>query len=305
VTIATAVLAWWQRSSVRVERDRLAWRAADRDPWAILVSEVMLAQTQVGRVAERYEAFLERYPDPASMASSPLGDVVRDWAGLGYPRRAVGLHRASGVLVAEHEGHVPARLDALLALPGVGRYTARAVAAFAFDQRVLPVDTNIGRVLARATGSSLTTGAAQAVGDSLSEATQAGGRQTAQAFMDLGAALCRPAAPRCDECPLGQSGICAWRAARRAAARSGVAPPADPATGSAAVARRQLRFEGSDRQGRGSLLRAAAEGPIPVSGLGAAAAWPDDQARAERAAASLVRDGLLVALPSGEYVLPP
>ena len=138
-----ALLAWEETS-----RRDLPWRRT-RDPWAVLVSELMLQQTQVARVATRYEDFLARFPDPAACAASSVGDVVRAWAGLGYNRRAVHLHRTAGVVVERHSGALPGRLEALLALPGVGRYTARAVLAFAFEADVGLVETNTARVLAR------------------------------------------------------------------------------------------------------------------------------------------------------------
>jgi len=281
--LARTVLRWWAASGVGAERDNLPWRAAV-DPWHILVSEVMLAQTQVRRVAERYPAFVERFASPAAMASQPLAEVLRAWEGLGYPRRAVYLHRCAGILAARYGGRVPRELEALLALPGVGPYTARAVRAFAYDLPTMPIDTNIGRVLARVAGHSLDTREVQVLGDSMA----IDGRRTALAFMDLGAMVCRRRAPRCDACPLNAD--CSW------AGREG-----DPAVGSAASPRAQARFAGSDREGRGRLLRAAALGPVtdPAS----AAGWPDDAGRAVRVAGTLVSDGLLSVDPAGRYVL--
>jgi len=323
------VLAWWLPSDVRRERDRLPWRSPPAAPWGVLVSETMLAQTQASRVAERYPQFMARFATPSIMGSAPLGEVLQTWQGLGYPRRAAGLHRSAGAIVADHNGEVPSDLASLLALPGVGRYIARAVLAFAFDQPTMPVDTNIGRVLARAVGRRLLEPQAQAVGDGVLaggdlalDGQAAKGRATkgratkgqkvggpavrplpgaalaALAFMDLGATLCRPAVPRCPECPLQPD--CRW--ARAVSAATGELPP-DPARGSARVSKPQAPFEGSDRQGRGRLLRAAAAGPVSNGDLADAAGWPEDPARATRVAATLVTDGLL-RLDDGSYSLP-
>lgn len=136
-------------------RRDLPWRRT-RDPWAILVSELMLQQTQVARVVPRYQAFLDHFPDPARCAAASVADVVTLWAGLGYNRRAVSLHRTATVVVAEHGGRLPDRLDALVALPGIGPYTARAVLAFAFEQDVGVLDVNAARVLSRVTGQAVT-----------------------------------------------------------------------------------------------------------------------------------------------------
>lgn len=241
-----AVLAW---GAPRL-RD-LPWRRT-RDPWTILVAEVMLQQTQAPRVVPKWRAFCAAYPTPADCASMPLGDVLRRWQGLGYPRRARNLHDAATAMVERHDGAVPAEIGALLALPGVGPYTARAVLAFAFERDVAVVDTNIARVLARVTGERLTMRRVQAVADDLVPA--GAGWAWNQMLMDLGATVCRPV-PRCDDCPLAAS--CAWR-------RAGCADP-DPADGSAGVSTRQSRYEGSDRQARGAVLRALGDGPRPVS----------------------------------------
>ncbi|MEL6892124.1 MAG: A/G-specific adenine glycosylase [Actinomycetota bacterium] len=243
---AGAVLAW----GVPQLRD-LPWRRT-RDPWAILVAEVMLQQTQVPRVVPKWEAFLERFPTPAACAPVGLGDVLRLWQGLGYPRRARNLHATARVVVAEHDGSLPDDLDALLALPGVGPYTARAVLAFAFERDVAVVDTNIARILARTAGERLTPKRAQARAD---DAVPDGeGWTWNQVIMDLGALRCRPT-PNCDDCPLAPS--CSWHAA-------GHLDP-DPATGSAGVSTTQAPFEGSDRQARGRVLAALGSGPAPTA----------------------------------------
>ncbi len=260
-------------------RRDLPWRRT-RDPWAVLVSELMLQQTQVPRVVARYEAFLARFPTPAVTASAPVADVVRAWAGLGYNRRAVSLHRAAGAIVERHGGAMPATLATLVALPGVGPYTARAVLAFAFEADVGVVEVNSARVLARAVaGRPLAPAEAQALADALVPAGQ--GWAWNQAMLDLGATVCVKSTPRCGSCPL--HGCCAW---------AGAGP--DPAVGSAGESGRQSTFAGSDRQGRGRLVDALRLGPVPQSALPTAAGWPDDPERAQRIATTLVDDGLAV-----------
>jgi A/G-specific adenine glycosylase len=279
------VVDWWTDSEIRAERDRLPWRRPEVDPWGVLVSEVMLAQTQAARVAQKYPGFLESFGSASALAAAPLAEVLRAWQGLGYPRRAARLHECAGVLVSRHGGNVPRELASLLALPGIGPYTARAVLAFAFGEGTMPVDTNIGRVLARVSGRRLTAAEAQAIGDSWAVAGGGG----ALAMMDLGAMVCRPRVPRCGRCPLRAD--CDWNV------RSGP----DPAVGSAASPKPQARFAGSDREGRGRLLKAAAVGP--VTDPAGAAGWPDDIGRAVRVAATLVADGLLSIDRDGSYVL--
>lgn len=293
--VAASIAAWWPSSQVRAERDRFAWRSA-RDPYAVLVAEVMLAQTRAERVGRHYEAFVERFPSPSALSGAPLSEVLTTWAGLGYPRRARHLREAARLLVDRHGGEVPDDLDALRSLPGVGEYIARAVLAFAFDRPVMPLDTNIGRVLARAVaGRPLAAAAARQLADGL-VATELAGRDQALAVMDLGAVLCRARLPACDRCPLGgPTPLCRYRA-------SGVAD--DPAVSSHGVSRRQAPFAGSDREGRGRLLRAAALGPVLPDGLPAACGWPAEVARAERVADGLVADGLLTRDDSGAFRLP-
>ncbi len=257
----------------------LPWRRT-RDPWAVLVSELMLQQTQVARVIPKYEAFLEQFPTPMATAAAPVAAVVRAWAGLGYNRRAVNLHRAAGEIVRLHEGSLPQTLAELVALPGVGPYTARAVLAFAFEADVGVVEVNSARVLARAVaGRSLAAVEAQALADRLVPA--GGGWAWNQAMLDLGATVCTKSAPACGACPL--RACCAW---------GGSGP--DPAVGSAGEGTRQPTFAGSDRQGRGRLVAALRLGPVSNDGLAQAAGWPADPDRAGRIAAGLVADGLAV-----------
>jgi len=242
---AGLVLAW----GVPRLRD-LPWRRT-RDPWSILVAEVMLQQTQVARVIPKWEAFLADFPTPEACAAASLGDVLRRWHGLGYPRRGRNLHDAAATIVERHAGRVPDQLAELRMLPGIGPYTAHAVLAFAHERDVAVVDTNIARVLARVAGERMTLARVQSCADEL--VPHGEGWAWNQALMDLGATICRPA-PRCADCPL--TDVCRWHVAGR--------PPPDPATGSAAVSTRQARYEGSERQRRGRVLAALNAGPSPV-----------------------------------------
>ncbi len=249
----------------------------------MLVSEVMLQQTQAPRVAPAFERFAARFPTAAACAAAPAGEVVRAWAGLGYNRRALALHAAAAAVVERHGGAVPGDLDALLALPGVGPYTARAVLVFAFARDLGLVDTNAGRFLARAAaGRPLARREAQDVADGLVPPGE--GWAWGQAVFDLGALVCVRRAPRCGDCPVRAH--CAWAAAGY--------PEPDPVAGSAGISGGQSRFAGSDRQGRGRLVAALRAGPVPVEAVAGACGWPDDPDRAERVAAALVADGLAV-----------
>ena len=286
LTSRAATLLAWGEASLRP----LPWRAT-RDPWAVLVSEVMAQQTGVDRVVGYYHAFLGRFPTPAECAAAAAGEVVRLWAGLGYNRRAVNLHRCARAVVDRHDGALPGDLDALVALPGIGPYTARAVLAFAFERPVGVVDTNVGRVLARWEGRRLRRAEAQALADKL--VPPGGAWAWNQAVMELGGTVCRRRRPICAGCPA--RAWCGWAAA-------GLAPP-DPADGSAGVGTGQPRFEGSDRQGRGRLVEALCRGPVAVGDLPAVMGWPDDPARADRVAVGLIEDGL--ARCDGDHVLLP
>jgi A/G-specific adenine glycosylase len=284
---ADAVIGWFAGAA-----RPLPWRAADRSAWAVLVSEFMLQQTQVSRVLPKWEAWMARWPTPGALAAEPPAEAVRAWDRLGYPRRALWLHRAATELVERHGGEVPRDLDALLALQGVGPYTARAIAAFAFGDRHPVVDTNTRRVIARAVEGRAIAGPPSATRDLVAmDALLPADREAARAFnagaMELGATVCTARAPRCDECPV--AAMCAWRAA-------GYPPP----TGERP--RRQARFEGSDRQVRGIVMRElrAAHRPVPRAEL--TSVWAD-AAQLDRAIAGLVADGLAVADDHG-YTLP-
>jgi A/G-specific adenine glycosylase len=270
----------------------LPWRQPGAGAWAVMVSEFMLQQTPVARVLPAYEVWLERWPQPADLAAEPAGEAVRAWGRLGYPRRALRLHAAAGAIVERHGGAVPDSLSALLALPGVGTYTAAAIASFAFGQRHAVVDTNVRRVFARALSGMAQPSISPTTADlRLASSALPDDAPTAAAWavatMELGALVCTARTPRCGDCPI--RGRCAWALAGRPAYDG---PP-----------RRGQTYEGTDRQARGRLLAVlrTAAGPVPKADLDAS--WPDPVQR-ERALDGLVADGLVEALPRARYRLP-
>jgi A/G-specific adenine glycosylase len=262
---------------------QLPWRDT-RDPWLVLVSEVMLQQTGVHRVLPKWEAFVAEFPRADECARAPLGDVLRLWQGLGYPRRARNLHEAAKAIVSEHGGVVPSSLEGLLGLPGVGPYTARAVLAFAFEADAAVVDTNIARVLARHHGRTLKAREAQTLADAWVPSGEAW--LWNQALMDLGATVCRPR-PMCEVCPVAFT--CAWRGG---GAGDGVGDGDDPSVGSAGVSVSQPRFEGSDRQARGRLMKALSELPVSVGAVSVVMDRPANVT--SRLVDELLREGLIV-----------
>ena len=280
------VLAWYARHA----RD-LPWRTPGTTPWSVLVSEIMLQQTPVSRVIPAHQAWLARWPRPAALAAEPPGEAIRQWGRLGYPRRALRLHEPAAILTVRHGGIVPDDREALLALPGIGSYTAAAVASFAFGQRHAVLDTNVRRVLAR-----LVTGAPQPapalsaaetrLAESLLPAEAAVAARWSVAVMELGALMCTAASPQCGACPV--AGQCAWLAAGR--------PPE-------AARRRTQRYDGTDRQCRGRLLAVLRDSGVPVSRDDFDVVWPG-QAQLARALDGLVADGLVDPLPDGRYALP-
>ena len=270
----------------------LPWRRPGFTAWGTLVSEFMLQQTPVVRVIPRLSEWLDRWPTPSDLAAVPPGDAVRAWASLGYPRRALNLHACAVAIDELHGGVVPENVDELLALPGVGPYTARAVAVFAYGHRHPVVDTNVRRVLARAVDGQgepapPSTRRDLAAMDALLPASLADARVFNAAAMELGAIVCTARAPKCDDCPIREA--CAWRA-----------DGYPPYLGARKAV--QKRFEGSDRQVRGLILAElrAADVPVPAGEL--TAAWPDDAQRS-RAIAGLLSDGLAVRTDAG-YALP-
>jgi len=290
--LGAAIVAWGTADGASSRRPGLPWRVT-RDPWAVLVAEVMLQQTQVSRAVPAYHRFLDRFPTPAACADAPLGDVLRAWEGLGYNRRARGLHGAAAAVVERHGGEVPAGLEDLLALPGVGPYTARAVLAFAFEADVGVVDTNAGRVLSRAVaGRPLKAAEAQCLVDDM--VPPRSGWAFNQALLDLGATICVSGVPRCGTCPVRRR--CRWAVAGR--------PSPDPAHTSAGVSAPQPAFEGSDRQGRGRLIDALRRGRLGPGEVAIAMGWADQPERVARVAEGLVAEGLVVRDRSGVLALP-
>lgn len=284
--LATPLIAWYRDNA----RD-LPWRAEGFGAWGVLVSEFMLQQTPVTRVIPLLEAWLARWPTPTALAADPPAAAVAQWANLGYPRRALWLHRAAVEIRDRHDGVVPREVEALLALTGIGDYTARAVAVFAYGERHPVVDTNTRRVIARAVDGRSQPGP-PARGD-LAAMTALLPRDDQDAaivnaaMMELGALVCTARAARCDACPI--SALCAWRAAGY------------PDTGD--LRRKQAAYEGSDRQARGAVLhalRAAPSHALPADDV--VADWPAPAQR-DRALDSLIVDGL-VEVVDGNLRLP-
>jgi A/G-specific adenine glycosylase len=283
---AGPVLRWYASHA----RD-LPWRLPGATAWSVLVSEIMLQQTPVARVLPAHAAWLARWPTPPSLAAAAPGDAVRQWGRLGYPRRALWLHATARILTDDHAGQVPASVQALRGLPGVGSYTAAAVASFAFGQRHAVLDTNVRRVLARLVrGEEMPPRSASAAEVRLAEALlpAAPGRAArwSVAVMELGALVCTAARPDCAGCPVARQ--CAWR---RAGSPAGPARPA------------AQRYLGSDRECRGRLLGVLREAAGPVAAARLEAAWPDRPQRA-RALGALVADGLAAALEQQMFALP-
>jgi len=282
------MLAWFARYA----RD-LPWRGPGATPWSVLVSEIMLQQTPVARVVPAHQGWLARWPTPAALAAEPAGEAIRQWGRLGYPRRALRLHETATIVTARYGGIVPDDLDALLALPGIGHYTAAAVASFAFGQRHAVLDTNVRRVLARLVAGQPRPGSAPSVAErrmaeALLPAEPAVAARWSVAVMELGALVCTAAGPRCADCPVARH--CAWLAAGR--------PEAPNGTGS-----RTQRYDGTDRQCRGRLLAVLRDGSGPVTQADFDAVWADP-AQLARALDGLVADGLVDPVPDGRYALP-
>ncbi|MEV5003351.1 A/G-specific adenine glycosylase [Nocardioides sp. LML1-1-1.1] len=281
------ILHWYDAHA----RD-LPWRRPEASAWSVLVSEFMLQQTPVVRVLPVHQTWLRRWPTPAALAAEPSGEAVRAWGRLGYPRRALRLHAAALAITEQHDGLVPSSYDDLLALPGVGDYTAAAVAAFAYGQRQVVLDTNVRRVLARAVSgvefpARSVNRAERDLGAALLPEDPPTAATWSVAVMELGALVCTADRPRCGSCPV--ESVCAWQAAG-APAYDG--PP-----------RPVQAWAGTDRQCRGRLLAVLRDAPGAVGQERMDAAW-DQVAQRERALASLIEDGLVVRRPDGRYALP-
>ncbi|HSA49359.1 MAG TPA: A/G-specific adenine glycosylase [Yinghuangia sp.] len=281
------VIDWYAENA----RD-LPWRTADATPWAVMVSEFMLQQTPVNRVLPMYQTWLARWPTPTDLADAEPGEAVRAWGRLGYPRRALRLHAAATAIRDRHRGQVPRDHDKLLALPGVGEYTAAAVASFAFRQRHAVLDTNVRRVFARTISGveyppQSTTAAERRTATDAMPLDAATAATWAVAVMELGALVCTARTPRCGDCPV--SALCAWRLAGKPAYDG---PP-----------RRGQTYAGTDRQCRGRLLAVLRESENPVEQAALDKVWEDPVQRA-RALDGLVADGLVEPLADGVYRLP-
>lgn len=275
----TASLREW---FLQHQRD-LPWRHATTTPWQILVSEFMLQQTPVARVIPAWEAWCDRWPTAQDLARASLGEVIAQWGKLGYPRRAKNLHRTAQAIVENHHGAVPSDVETLETLPGIGTYTARAIACFAFGAAVPVVDTNVKRVVARAEDGDADGGhwgareGLERVDTVSVTKTDDDYCTTQKALMELGALVCTARNPRCDECPLATD--CQWRA-RGYPMSEAVLP------------RKQPKYEGSDRQARGVLLGFLREHPEPVHAEELLSMW-SPRAQAERALESLLADDLV------------
>lgn len=286
-TLEEPITAWYAEHG----RD-LPWRRQGVGAWPIMVSEFMLQQTPVTRVLPAYAAWIDRWPTPQALAAATPADAVRQWDRLGYPRRAVRLHESAVIITTRHAGQVPADLTALRSLPGVGSYTAAAIATFAFARRHPVLDTNVRRVLSRLiTGCQYPPASLSVAEQALAETLLPPGQDRraatwSVALMELGALVCTSSRPACDSCPVAKS--CSWLLAGRPAGQG---------------RRRPQRYEGSDRQLRGRLLAVlrAAVTPVPVSAF--ETAIPDERQRA-RILTALITDGLATALPDGSIALP-
>ncbi len=284
-SICDELVAWYGHA-----RRDLPWRSPDVTAWQILVSEFMLQQTPVARVTPIWLDWVARWPTPSATAAASAADVLRAWGKLGYPRRAKRLHECATVIATEHDDRVPDDVEVLLTLPGVGSYTARAVACFAYQQSVPVVDTNVRRVVARAIHGLADAGNPSTTRDMADVLALMPEGETAPAFsaalMELGATVCTARSPKCGVCPLS---ACAWRAAGY--------PPA------ATASRPAQRFAGTDRQVRGKLLDVlrASTSPVPRDQLDVV--WLTDTAQRDRALDSLLVDGLVEQTADGRFAL--
>ncbi len=282
---ATELLRWYESE----QRD-LPWRRPGVTPWQVLVSEFMLQQTPVARVEPIWLAWVARWPTPSATAAAGAADVLRAWGKLGYPRRAKRLHECAAAIAGEHGDVVPSDVETLLSLPGIGAYTARAVACFAYRQRVPVVDTNVRRVVARAIHGRADAAASSSPRDLDDVATLLPNDDDAPSFslalMELGATVCTARSPRCGICPLS---VCAWRSAGYPAATT--------------PGRRAQRYAGTDRQVRGRLLDVLRGNDSPVTRAELDVVWLADTAQRDRALDSLLVDGLVEQTADGRFAL--
>jgi A/G-specific adenine glycosylase len=285
---ANELIDWYDRA-----RRDLPWREPEVSPWQILVSEFMLQQTPVARVLSVWPDWVRRWPTPSATAAASAADVLRAWGKLGYPRRAKRLHECATVIARDHDDVVPGDVDTLLSLPGVGSYTARAVACFAYRQRIPVVDTNVRRVVARAVHGVADAGAPSAARDHAAvlallpdDPNDTVAPKFSVALMELGATVCTARAPRCGLCPLSD---CAWR-------RAGYPPAEGPP-------RRVQTYAGTDRQVRGRLLDVLRAKDSPVTRAELDVAWLTDCVQRDRALDSLLADGLVTRTVDGRFAL--
>ncbi|WP_454039122.1 A/G-specific adenine glycosylase [Corynebacterium afermentans] len=273
----------WYRANAR----QLPWRNSSTSPWGVLLSEVMSHQTQVERVAPIWQEWMQRWPTPAAFAQGGTDEILRAWGSLGYPRRALRLKECAQVIVDEHGGEVPEDVDKLLALPGIGDYTARAVACFAYGKNVPVVDTNVRRVVARVErGEALGAPGKKEIEQVAALLPEQNGPEFSVGLMELGALVCTARAPKCEECPVRAE--CAWLAAGK--------PEAE-------VKKRSQRFVGTDRQVRGKIMRLLRESDSPVEQKLIDDLW-HDPAQLSRALFSLLEDGLAEQDEKGYFHLP-
>jgi A/G-specific adenine glycosylase len=287
VTIVEPVLRWFAAAG----RD-LPWRDGRASAWGVLVSEVMLQQTPVVRVEPVWREWMDRWPTPGALALATQADAVRAWGRLGYPRRAQRLWQCAVVLSERYGGEVPRQQAALLALPGVGEYTAAAIGAFAFGDRTVVLDTNVRRVIGRALGGEALSSAHLTAAERARAADLVPGDATAAvawnvASMELGALVCTARSPRCDECPIASA--CAWLGAGK--------------PGLEQAPRRTQAWNGTDRQVRGRIMAILRGASRPVVVEGRVELADVEPGQIDRCVESLLADGLVVEVAPGAFTL--
>jgi len=286
VTIQRRLSAWF-KTNARV----LPWRDSSMTAWQILVSEIMLQQTPAERVAPQFQAWIKRWPSAAALAKATPADVIRQWDRLGYPNRALRLHQTAHVIVRDFAGELPRTYDELVALPGIGDYTASAILAFAHTKRSVVLDTNIRRVIMRVwNGQARQPASISALerefADSLVPASDKAAALWSAAVMEFGATVCTATKPSCDSCIIARE--CAWRLAGY--------PAGD-------IKARTQKFAGTDRQVRGIIMKALRDSTSSVSQSELRTLWSDHQ-QLDRALDGLVADGLVDVTRAGRYRLP-